>query len=212
MNREQAHTIALGLVDDLMNACQRIQIAGSIRRVKPEVHDIEIVAMPHNGKPVTDLFGEEVPGRFTGGFEDYLTDYLSGNWWEWTMDPDTPRNGQKYKRLKHKPTGICCDLFLVTDPRAWGVILTIRTGPAEFSHGMVTLALRKKMCVTKGLLHNHPKHEDKRPCLRGADCPLIVNCINEEAFFNALDLPWVDPMYRNESWLFANVKKGVFDG
>jgi DNA polymerase/3'-5' exonuclease PolX len=49
--------IAGRIVEALRPYCERIEIAGSLRREKPMVGDIEIVAIPR--RPV-DLFGEPV--------------------------------------------------------------------------------------------------------------------------------------------------------
>ena len=46
---------ATSLCEELADACDRLEIAGSIRREKKEVGDIEIVAIPI--RPV-DMFGD----------------------------------------------------------------------------------------------------------------------------------------------------------
>jgi DNA polymerase/3'-5' exonuclease PolX len=51
----QMMTIARAVVERLRPACQRIEIAGSLRRHRPMVGDIEICAIPIMP---TDLFGE----------------------------------------------------------------------------------------------------------------------------------------------------------
>jgi DNA polymerase (family 10) len=42
------------LIDLLAPYCERIEVAGSIRRKKPTVHDIDLVLIP---KPLTDIVG-----------------------------------------------------------------------------------------------------------------------------------------------------------
>lgn len=46
MKHTEAYQIATRIKAELQPHCERIEIAGSIRRNKPEVKDIEIVAIP----------------------------------------------------------------------------------------------------------------------------------------------------------------------
>ena len=116
-----ARTYAETVVKALAPHCERIEIAGSIRRCKPEVGDIEIVAYPWH---ITNLFGVS-----TGVTQLDMFNYeLFGR---------VVKNGSKYKQIEMR-VGINLDLFIVTPPAQWGVIFLIRTGPAEFSKKMVT--------------------------------------------------------------------------
>ena len=112
MELQRARTIAKRLVDRLLPYCERIEIAGSIRREMAEVGDIEIVAIPNDFADA--MLPELLPGaRFL-------------------------KDGSRYKQIA-LPEGINLDLFLVRPPNAqWGVIFLLRTGPAEFSHKAVT--------------------------------------------------------------------------
>lgn len=92
--------------------CERIEIAGSIRRKKPEVKDIEIVAIP---KPYQ-----------TGLFQDGIAEIVSQ--WE-KVKGELPC---KYTQ-RILPEGIKLDLFFA-EPGNWGLIFAIRTGSAEYSH------------------------------------------------------------------------------
>ena len=80
----------------------------------------------------------------------------------------------------------------------WGGALAIRTGPAEFSQGLVALALRQGKHVADGyLIHGHPKTEGG--CPKGSRCPLILPTLTEEAFFSALGLQWCEPRHRRHA-------------
>ena len=46
MELQQAQALAEELASGLEPGCTRIEIAGSVRRGKPEPHDLEIVAIP----------------------------------------------------------------------------------------------------------------------------------------------------------------------
>jgi len=112
--------------------CDRIEIAGSIRREKPEVKDIEIVAIP---KPYD-----------TGLFESGIATVI--NQWP-KVKGELPC---KYtKRIL--PEGIKVDIFFAR-PENWGLILAIRTGSADYSHYVLARAwTSRRMHSQEGILH-----------------------------------------------------------
>lgn len=112
-----AEQIAYKYAEKLLPYCDRLEIAGSIRRRKAEVGDIEIVVLP---KTFVDLFGNE------NGYQDPM---LAGVW--------VNKAGRRYKQYA-LPEGVNLDLFIVLPPAQWGVILALRTGGAEFSRKLVT--------------------------------------------------------------------------
>ncbi len=215
MDLDRARFLAVALRLALEPGCERIEIVGSVRRLKPDPHDLEIVAIPRTSRVSTgNLFGE-MSELEVDHFEPALRAALDSGRWE--LDPLLKRDGPRYKRLREPQTGMCCDLFLTT-PAGWGGALAIRTGPADFSEALVTLALRQRRHVAGGyLIHGHPKPrrgagfrgEEEYPCPRGAACPLIIPTLTEEAFFEALGLPWCEPPERTADWLWAQAKKNV---
>ena len=54
--RARALMLAQGLIETLRPHCERIEIAGSLRRGKPDVGDIELVCIP-KADEMRDLFG-----------------------------------------------------------------------------------------------------------------------------------------------------------
>jgi len=138
--RRAAHAIC-GILQD---ACERIEIAGSIRRMIAMVGDIEIVCQPkflmgqrsNYISAIDELLDEIIPidgTLFAGDVAD------KGLRW----NTDCPANGSKYKRMlwvgQDGPMQrIPVDLFCVLPPASWGALMAIRTGPAEFSKGIVT--------------------------------------------------------------------------
>ncbi|MCC6454465.1 MAG: hypothetical protein IT328_05940 [Caldilineaceae bacterium] len=121
----QMLTIARGIVERLQPACHRIEIAGSLRRKRPLVGDIEIVAVPilH-----TNLFGEPLDTSEVDQLLSHLPITLH-------------KNGAKYKQLSFFGSlgnVYTVDLFLQPDPATWAVNFLLRTGSADFSHKMVT--------------------------------------------------------------------------
>ena len=121
----QVKKVADSLVEALSPACHRIEIAGSLRRKREMVGDIELVAIP---KRLTNLIGEPM--------ETTEVDNLLARW-----PVDLHKNGQKYKAfsLEWRPGWTFkVDLFLQPDPATWGYNFMVRTGSAEFSKAMVT--------------------------------------------------------------------------
>ncbi|WP_242157354.1 hypothetical protein [Aestuariivivens sediminis] len=122
MKLEQAQEIANKVKDMLAPHCYRIEIAGSIRRQKPEVKDIEIVAIP---KPY-DI------GLFSSGIA------LIVNQWPKVKGEFPCKYTQRIL-----PEGIKLDLFFAEEDN-WGLIFAIRTGSAEFSHKVLATTWVKK--------------------------------------------------------------------
>jgi DNA polymerase/3'-5' exonuclease PolX len=119
---ETARQTAAYVLDLLKPHCHRAEIAGSIRREKPEVKDIEIVCIP---KPY------EI-GLFATGIATVVE-----NWQK--VKGELPC---KYTQ-RILPNGIKLDLFFA-DEINWGLIFAIRTGSAEYSHKV--LATRWTRC------------------------------------------------------------------
>jgi DNA polymerase/3'-5' exonuclease PolX len=129
----QVMPIAEKIVDRLTPYCDRIEIAGSLRRQKSEIGDIEIIAIP---KRQTDLFG--VPDISRSELDAYLNSLMSGGKIRYT---EKKRWGDKLKSFVVSTTDgneYQIDLFLQPDPATWGVNMMIRTGCADFSKKMVT--------------------------------------------------------------------------
>jgi DNA polymerase/3'-5' exonuclease PolX len=167
---QQAKVIADALVEKLSPYCERISIAGSVRRQKPEVHDIEIVAVPK----VID-----VPNMFdTVGERGFPSDLF--------LSYRMIKNGDRYKQIV-LPEGINLDLFIVLPPAQWGVILTIRTGPADFSHKIVTSK------SFGGYLPGDCKVHDGGVYRGGALIPMP----EEADFWKFVGMRWIEPEKRS---------------
>jgi DNA polymerase/3'-5' exonuclease PolX len=136
MELKTALCLAQEWVGLLRPSCERIEIAGSIRRRKPQVHDIELVAIPkyEQGEAI-DLFGTTAQ---VNKLDEILNSLHEQMKFTYKFSPsDRSANGEKYKKL-FTPEGIQIDLFIVTPPAQWGVLFTIRTGSDDFSHWLVT--------------------------------------------------------------------------
>lgn|SRR3990172_3077140 len=166
-----AEAQAKRIVELLRPFCQRVEIAGSIRRRKPEVGDIEIVAIPHQA---LDMFGTP------------KTNEHELNSMAWSMLGRVIKDGNKYKQVELKE-GINLDLFIVTPPAQWGVQFLIRTGPAEYSHKFVT---RRQ---SGGMLPSNLKVKDGAIWhgLQKVETP------EERDVYKVLGIPWCPPEERN---------------
>jgi DNA polymerase/3'-5' exonuclease PolX len=142
-----AHAAALAVAKELVEVmrphCRRIIVAGSLRRRKPDVGDVEILFVPSaRPEPVVreDMFAEPeflpatdavIESMLARGVIVKRPNIIGGTSW-----------GMKNKLAIHCATGIPVDLFATTDA-AWWNYLVCRTGGAE-SNVAVCLAAQRK--------------------------------------------------------------------
>jgi DNA polymerase/3'-5' exonuclease PolX len=144
----------------------RIEIAGSIRRQRPHVKDVEICAIPL--QEPSDLFGAELVT--CEGFCAVVN--------QWRKDIGEPTG--KYTR-RFLPGGIKLDLFIV-DPESWGLQLVYRTGSTDFNRCTLLPALKRHGYASlNGSLFHHG---------------VLVPVHEESDLFALAGLPWVEPMAR----------------
>ncbi len=149
--------------------CERIEIAGSLRRRCETVGDIELVAVPKQ-RAIEGLFGQvQIEGTW---LDDHLEKY-----------PDIyrqMRSGERMKELMFE--GYQVDLFLTT-PERWGVTFTLRTGSADFSKWLVSPR------TAGGARLPYRFVKDCRVWEWGKSAPLATP--EEADVFVALGVPWV---------------------
>ena len=121
MQLDQATSIAERVKAQLAPHCARIEIAGSIRRRKADVGDIEIVAIPNP----YDV------GLFASGIAPIVSAWPK-------VRGELPC---KYTQ-RTLPDGIALDLFFATAEN-WGLIYAIRTGSADYSHRVLACGWRR---------------------------------------------------------------------
>ncbi len=174
----RARALAEEIIEELRPYCERIEVAGSVRRGKAQVKDIEIVALPLITYE-TDLLGNPVE---VNPLERY----------PWRSLGKVIKNGSRYKQLELYEAEIKLDLFIVLKPAQFGVIFTIRTGPAEFSQWCVTQrrkggGLPSHCAVHEGGVYSG---DDKKP----------IPMPEELDFLDFLGLGWVEPGERKKKW------------
>jgi DNA polymerase/3'-5' exonuclease PolX len=195
MRHSSALRLAESLVRQLRPVCKRIEVKGSICRLKPEVKDIEILAIP-DLTPVPrprPEFGKPIPKVYKTALDKLLAE----------MERDEliifKKGGDRYKQLWLKDAAIAVDLFLVLPPAQWGVQAVIRTGPAEFSHWMVTRkskggALPDQFIVEDGVVG------DRVFSLKGETRRGEIPMPEEIDFLSFCDLDWIEPKDRVARW------------
>jgi DNA polymerase/3'-5' exonuclease PolX len=177
MKLEEASFLADGVRCALTPYCFRLEVAGSIRRGKAEVGDIDIVAM---AKPVT------VPSPLGVGNVTYNESKI----WKDLIPAKLKKCGLKVEASGQELLrctfldGFQVDIYRAR-PETWGVILLVRTGGKEHNVKLCTLARSKglKLSASEGLV------------AQGGFGQILASR-SEEEIFSALGLAYVEPKDR----------------
>lgn len=110
---EDAIVIANQILEELEPHCYRSKIAGSLRRRRPEVKDIDIVCIP---KPYNF-------GLLESGIATVV------NQWPMVKGKMDTKCKQTQREL---PQGIMLDLWMVS-PENWGYMYALKTGSQRFN-------------------------------------------------------------------------------
>lgn len=184
---EQALAVARLIVAELEPVTERVKVAGSIRRRKPMVSDIEIVAAPAFrgeglfGDVPVDLLEERLE-RLNG--EGFLTPRpVENHRRDGSIDVQY-KVGPSAKLLRCQ--GIPVDLFVVRPPAQWGVIFALRTGPGDWNTRLVTDCKSIGRRVNLGQVEAWTS-QGWQP----------VATPEEPDFFKAIGQPWLEPPERS---------------
>lgn len=171
MELARARSIAEELKALLAPECQRITIAGSIRRRKPVVGDIELLVIPKYLGGV-DQLDEEIKKLMAERLLGYRRNTRG-----------SIAYGPKNKLLVHLPSGIGVDVFSTSED-CWWVSLVVRTGGEITNRRIATAAIRKGWHLQ---VYGH-----------GFSTPRgDVVCRSEEEVFRAVGLPYLEPWGRD---------------
>lgn len=174
----QAEAIAELVMFRLAPAVVRIAKAGSVRRMRPDVGDIELVIVPR--------YRDEPINLFETRRASVLDDALQGEEWQ------VVKGGERYKQVLVLDR-FKIDMWIQPDPATWGVNFALRTGSRDFATWLVTSrekggALPAGMYVRDARLWRCPE-------------PRPLETPEEEDFFRAIGLEWVRPEEReNGRW------------
>lgn len=133
--REAALVVAGELCAILGPVCARLAIAGSLRRGKADVGDVEILFIPKLEERPLDLLSttsfnlaeEAIAGMLSRGVLSKRPSKTGGTAW-----------GDKNKLALHR-SGIPVDLFATTEASWWNYMVC-RTGPADSNTRIATAA------------------------------------------------------------------------
>jgi DNA polymerase/3'-5' exonuclease PolX len=191
MFRPDAVEIARAFIDRIDDACDRLVVAGSLRRRLAMIGDIEIVAVPKIERVMTGLLGdiETEVDRLGARLNELLED---GDVSKRLDRNGAPRWGPTLKYLTYRDARI--DLFC-PDRERFGWILALRTGPAAFSRQLVVRPDRRTRDGRPGLLP---------PTLAPADGWLTdrmsgrrIETPEEADVFRLFGLPYREPWERS---------------
>ncbi len=180
MELEEARFLTDSIVAILQPLCDRIMVAGSIRRQKPEVNDIDVVALP---------MAVDLSGGLCG-----VVKVDPSTVWKNLIPKALVKSGLKLEvsgKELHRfsfPSGLQVDVYRAR-PETWGVILLIRTGSKEYNVKLCTLARSKglKLSACEGVVAQEGFGQ-------------IIASKTEEDIFTALGLAFVDPKNREVPW------------
>jgi DNA polymerase/3'-5' exonuclease PolX len=196
MTLEVGRRYAGKICEWLGGMCERMEIAGSIRRGRAMVNDVDIVCIP-KVEEHKDMLGAVI-GRSNYLF-DFLVDYVKG------------RNPLGSKgRLPHFISGgeregkqvllqlPKCQLDLwFADAETFGTRLLCRTGSKEHNIWLAERAGARGM------------HWDPYAGLSRVDRAEAVEASSEEEIYAALGLEWIEPKNREAGWLSRNIDSGL---
>ena len=124
----RAQVVAWKVREELEPYCERIEVAGSVRRRRESVKDVEILAAPLASRP--DLLGLAQSDMLS----DYLQRRLKAPGDRWTLRPNRVGRtsfGRLNKLMLYEDFPV--DIFTAEGTANWGRDLMVRTGPKEWS-------------------------------------------------------------------------------
>jgi len=137
VDRSEVEPLAFKIVSVIEPYCVRVEVAGSIRRRRPTVNDIDLVIQPkpYSWTEIIKAIRSEFGAVTEKQGEKLATLYV----------PFADKQGQGYVQV---------DLYRASES-TWGILLLIRTGSAEYNIFLAKLAIRKgyRLAYSKGLLN-----------------------------------------------------------
>ncbi len=183
---EVASHAAERLADWLADAAEQVAIAGSIRRNRPEVHDIDLVVVPRVEQVTVGLLGETEPHCCVSERLDRLA--VDG-----FINP--LRGGGKVRRCEIRARfcrpAVPADIYIVP-PEQFAMALLIRTGSAEHNIKLCQAA------AARGLKVDVANYRLIRR-VRDETHAVAIDATDEAAIFKAVGLPFIGPELREVS-------------
>lgn len=178
--REDVYPIAKELCDALKPVCERLIVAGSFRRKRPLMKDLEILFVPKLAEERDGLFETKKVSLVDKLLEEWLRSGVlrkrenvnGGVAW-----------GDKNKLAVHAASGLPVDFFATKESCFWNY-LACRTGPKESNIRVATAARRKGWIW-------HP-YERGFTTSSGR----WIDAYSEKAVFALVGLPYLEPWQR----------------
>lgn len=171
-----AREIADEILRHVTPAMDRVEVAGSIRRLKPIVGDVELVGIPADRSRLINLLSDV--GQF-------IKPSTPG------AVPWTPKLESRYLRMR-LPSGMNLDFFLGTQDN-WGGLFLMRTGSASGSDGNAFNGFVPRAFSRWKKLSGGGRMTDARPTLPTGE---QLSVPEEQDFFNLLQMDFVPPELR----------------
>lgn len=190
---EQVKGMAAQLVTRFAPYCERVELAGSLRRQAPLIGDIELVALPRI-EQTSLLAGEHVV--YTNRLADYLDTLLLGGHIEKRLNKigNAIAWGERYRAFQFVSKNgepFAVDVFMC-DEETWANTFIVRTGSREFSAWLV------RQQSAGGACPSGMQFKEARLWRNGH----MLNTPDEETIFTELGLPYIAPERRdNNLWL-----------
>ena len=191
----EAMALAVDIENLLIPHSVKVMTVGSVRRRKPMVGDIEVLALAGE-ITMSDLFGKVIAVERTS-IDQVVDDLWADSSNQWIARG--PNKGHKQKKLHHTKAAVSCDIYVVMDIRAWGSNIIVRTGPFQFSRHVMTIAQGLGKHFSDGfLLHDHLK--GRTPCRFKSECKDIIPLEHEADVFEILKIPVLTPEEREAEY------------
>ena len=170
----------------------RAEVAGSVRRRRPTVHDLDVVVVldpddPWKMRGIEQALGDMLAADGASGHPRYRLVK------EGPSIVSFVQEGKNAHTQGWVPFGPNLDLYIAT-PETWGITLLIRTGSAAHNVKLTQVAAKmlpaRKVAVSQGVLDTAGQ---------------VIASRTEEEIFGALRMRWLDPEQREapeyESWI-----------
>jgi DNA polymerase (family 10) len=137
LDRSEVEPLAFKILCVIEPFCEKVQIAGSIRRSQGKINDIDIVMQPKSDSwlKIIKTIRYEYDAITEKQGDKLATLYV----------PFASKQGQGHVQV---------DLYRASEG-TWGILLLIRTGSAEYNVYLCNLAIRKgyRLAYSQGLLN-----------------------------------------------------------
>ena len=176
MNLETADKLTADILAWLTPYCERVEVAGSIRRRRPNPADIDLVVEPTISAEL-DLLGGVIGMRNLT--HEAVCRHVNGAGGKWLAGKEESRHNLSVELPECQ-----LDIFFAT-PETWGTVLLCRTGSKEHNIWLAqrATAMGLHWAVTKGVVRGH----------------VVLASQTEHEIFRALALQFIEPENRERT-------------